>query len=369
MVPELLKKLYCIRSYSKKEDEMIAFIKSQIPDDYRQYARNIYRIKDPTQPILCAHMDQVNCSSFPLIKSMEEYRKYLDTYDKYNDTVDHFEVSEVNEVGAFNAAGEQISLGADDKNGIYIILELLKEYPDLNFVFTVEEETGMKGATELCNCTPFTEFLKKAPYMILLDRRNGRDIIHKTYSSKYSVTLHYYIEDLSEYIGLDYKSETGLASDANKFSEYIECVNLSVGYYKPHSKDEYTDLDELTDTYNLVHSILEDPTFGDAYAKIHPKAFKELMGAKTSSTTTYYNKNKEDKKEDEKKSESKVIMSASKYTQICPLCESSAITKYEMGQGKDTLSYIDCADCDGSFLFDNDLNEWVEDTYGYKYEG
>lgn len=196
---------------------------------------NIYSMKFPGEPILCSHQD---CVGDAACGSLVEF---IDIYD-------------------FD--GEKIlkgngNIGADDKVGIFLILlYLTKVNKNINFVFSTGEErsvpTGIK--TIVANIKE-TEGFKQAPYCIVLDRKNGGDIIchENSYGSKK-------FDEALEEIGEKYwfKSVKGGHSDTATFADYMNAANLSVGYYNPHSKTEYVIISEMLNTFDYVCDIVEN---------------------------------------------------------------------------------------------------------------
>lgn len=157
--------------------------------------------------ILSAHMDQV---CFDQLKNID-----ID--------IDH------------NVFGNT-SLGADDKNGVYIVLKLLEAFPGMSFCFSVNEESG-GGLWNISDSMPID-----IPYCLVFDRRGNTDIIGKSngYCSK---RFENKISKLLKPLG--YKPNSGTWSDANFFSQYTDSVNLSCGYYEAHSSYEYANLKDI----------------------------------------------------------------------------------------------------------------------------
>jgi len=229
---KLLKKLYLIHSPSRSELRMSRFIqrtliKMGIQDFNVDSNNQIYRLI-PDTPLISAHMDQV-----PMSKKL----KNVETVRKKGRTII---------VGDGN-------LGADDKNGVWILLKILEKMKNkISFIFSTEEEVG-GNIRELLKDNE--KIVKKLKYAIVFDRRNSGDIIG---------TLNYYctekFQDKLKEIGKKYKfkSARGTVSDANPISEYISCVNLSCGYYEPHTNKEYTVFEELINSLKFGIDILKN---------------------------------------------------------------------------------------------------------------
>lgn len=85
--------------------------------------------------------------------------------------------------------------------------------------------------------------------------------------------------------GFKFTPATGSCSDADKFSRILECVNLSCGYYEAHTSKEYTNLNELWNTYLFCKKMLES----FQYKSVSEKRMREFknISTYTSSYTSY----------------------------------------------------------------------------------
>ena len=231
MDKKLLLDIFRIPARTKHEDEMREFIKgflSHLHIPFSVDARgNLYNITNDNSPLLSAHMDTVQDIDDALLT------KFINIYDNY-------------------LSGYGV-IGGDDKCGIYIILELLKERKDLNFVFSVEEECGGNGIMTFVAGNDFSHI----PYGIVLDRRGGNDIVCK--KNDYGVKE---FEDTLAEIGklFGYKPAIGTFSDADYLNEQLSVANLSVGYYNPHMKSEFVKLNEVKNAMNFVWHIVKNVT-------------------------------------------------------------------------------------------------------------
>ncbi len=237
----LLKKLYAIHSPSGKEDKMIKFLISYIKsllgvklgkDDYG----NLYAIKGKsnTYPCLVCHIDQVQRIHSKDFKAIET----RDIIFGYSPSNYQFE-----------------GVGADDKNGILLALEALKKYDSLKAVFFKEEETGCRGSSA-CELS----FFEDCRFVIQCDRRGNSDLITSIgctdlCSEQFIIGLN------AERFG--YIETTGLMTDVEVLKERglsVSAVNISCGYYNPHTDDEITVKRDLEKCWKLVQHIIEDCT-------------------------------------------------------------------------------------------------------------
>ena len=136
-------------------------------------------------------------------------------------------------------------LGADDRAGCYIIYEMVKNRVPAIYILTDEEECGGIGASACANSEVFMTIADRISGFIELDRRGGNDMA--TYGL-----------DNSEFYGifenLGYKEAMGSYTDVVDLGEVVgkACVNLSVGYYKEHTKKESLNLAEMEATKKIM---------------------------------------------------------------------------------------------------------------------
>lgn len=154
-------------------------------------------------------------------------------------------------------------LGADDRAGVAIILNLLKEVgnvrniPPFKFVFTVGEEQRQYGAEAIK-----PEFFEDVSFGISLDRRNCKDIVYKSSSQDYATFE--FAEGVARVSSRIFAEEgkfvpcEGRISDLRVWSDKDTrpCVNLSVGYFKEHRDDEYLNLICWDRTHQLAKELI-----------------------------------------------------------------------------------------------------------------
>jgi putative aminopeptidase FrvX len=227
---KLLLNLFFIASQSREERPMREFLAKYLTSINIPFSEdscgNIYNISNENKPLLSAHMDTVQ-DDYDILM-----RKYINIQN-----------------GIIKGYG---IIGGDDKCGIYSILDLLKNgHDDVNFLFTVEEESGGVGSSTFVNNNDLDHIL----YGLILDRRGSGDII--CYNNNYGVKE---FETVLSKMGssFGYAPSTGTFSDADFISAQLSCANLSVGYYNAHSKNEYVVLSELQNSINFTHSIIKN---------------------------------------------------------------------------------------------------------------
>lgn len=154
-------------------------------------------------------------------------------------------------------------LGADDRAGIVLILEVLRIFSEIKngysikYLFTTSEEHPPHGVE---NVNP--TFFNNVDFALSLDRKDCRDIVYKHGSIEYSsFGFAKKISRISTNLFGDngaYIPCEGGISDLRFWSELgIESVNLSIGYSGEHTTEESLDLRCWNQTYELVLGIIE----------------------------------------------------------------------------------------------------------------
>lgn len=146
-------------------------------------------------------------------------------------------------------------LGADDRAGVFAIVQIIRGGQKPHVIFTTDEEYGALGAIKLSKLDcPFTNL----KYIIQLDRRGSDDCV-------------FYECDNEEFV--EYIESFGFTWNYGSFTDISELcppwqiagVNLSVGYRDEHSATEVLFVGQLLSTINKVKKMLnaaaEAPVF------------------------------------------------------------------------------------------------------------
>jgi len=227
---KLLQNLYFIHSPSGGEKRMSKFIQRYLKEmgilDFQVLGNQIYRIKKNT-PMVVAHMDQVGKT--PIKRIFYSHKEKIISGDA--------------------------NIGADDKNGIWVILNLLAKFKDLSFIFSDQEEAG--GNVDAVFDEIDDNIIKTIKYCLVFDRRNGSDIL-ASWNDYCGEDLEKDIVEIGKKYG--YVAAMGLWSDCDIISSWVPCVNLSCGYYLPHTEKEYTSISELKKSLAFGEELLSSLT-------------------------------------------------------------------------------------------------------------
>lgn len=177
------------------------------------------------------------------------------------DTVYGFEEGrEILKHGAVWSSSKGI-LGADDRAGVSVLLELGRRMDEfqfngtVKFIFTVEEEIGLIGAKNIDS-----HFLRDVDAAFVADRRGSGDIITKGGGIQFCTeAFGTWIQELAKDAGLEgWKCRAGGSSDTKIWATHgIQSVNLSVGYQNEHTSEEYLNTDACYGAFSLLKGIFE----------------------------------------------------------------------------------------------------------------
>jgi putative aminopeptidase FrvX len=152
--------------------------------------------------------------------------------------------------------GKNGVLGADDRAGIAIILDVLRGIPEsfngtVKVAFSREEEIGCIGAYHIDKF-----FYQDTDLAIVVDRRGNRDIVVGSHNAFCCDNVGLFMEECSTKIKKDYECVEGGTSDACVFSENgINSVNLSAGYQNEHTTKEFVSIHNMYDTVSLIKQV------------------------------------------------------------------------------------------------------------------
>lgn len=152
--------------------------------------------------LLVAHMDTVHASPPKIICYSEDNRFIMSPY----------------------------GIGGDDRCGIYMILEIIKLYK-CHVLFTEDEEIGGHGALKFIS----SNIKPNVNYIVEFDRKGANDCVFYEDDNK---EFHEFVESFG------FKTAKGSFSDISLIAPKlgISAVNLSCGYFSPHTNHELIDM-------------------------------------------------------------------------------------------------------------------------------
>lgn len=193
---------------------------------------NIYitKGKSDTYPCIVAHLDQVQ-SKYP-----EDFVVLDDGY----------------RISGYSPSSRQShGIGGDDKCGIWIALKTLSRHDAVKVAFFVGEEIGCQGSA-----AADMDFFRDVRFIIEPDRRGCSDLIVEI--GGMNICSDEFLEDIG-YAAFGYQPTHGMTTDVLELSEMgvgVSCINLSCGYYLPHTEDEYVVKEDMRNALDFVDHIV-----------------------------------------------------------------------------------------------------------------
>jgi hypothetical protein len=179
-------------------------------------------------------------------KSRTIFASHIDTVSKdYIGVTHEFD-------GNFIKTDGKTTLGADDKSGVTVMLWLIQNKVPGLYYFFIGEEVGCIGSG---NAAQYGIFKNKFDRIISFDRRGTDSVI--TYQSSSRCCSDEFANALCDELNnsnMSYSKDTGgVYTDSAEFVDIIpECTNISVGYYKEHTTNEYQDIEHLISLCSAV---------------------------------------------------------------------------------------------------------------------
>lgn len=179
------------------------------------------------------------------------------------DTVHRQPVTKIVYADNGNRISSPQGIGGDDRNGVAIIFEIIKEL-NCSVLLCEDEEIGGVGAHKFVDATykrtdengneveeKYIEHLD-VNYMVEFDRRGNNDAVFYSCDNTDFID---FVEDMT-----NFKFARGSFSDISVLAPAakIAAVNLSCGYYNAHTTAEYVKYDEMMDTVEAAKSLIKE---------------------------------------------------------------------------------------------------------------
>ena len=159
---------------------------------------------------------------------------------------------------AVDGRGERVGIGADDKNGLWIINNLLHTKPVLKVVLFVQEErdgelAGCRGS-RVCSLS----FFDDVRYILAVDRKGNDEVVTVGKGDIRLCDNTLIPWPILEKYG--YECVAGGRTDIVALKERglkPPCCNISCGYYNAHKHEEYTVFTHLKTSLALVSDVID----------------------------------------------------------------------------------------------------------------
>lgn len=170
--------------------------------------------------------------------------------------------------------------GGDDKVGIYICLELLRDIDNIKVAFFRDEEVGCDGSYDAD-----MDFFKDVRFVLQCDRKGNNDFVSEIYGAQLQSKR--FKKEVAKIIGAyGYKFASGMLTDVyalNQLGVGVSVANMSCGYYNPHCDDEVVNFDDVENCLCMCRHIMDDMT------SVYECAFTPKKEKSFSYISKYYN--------------------------------------------------------------------------------
>lgn len=332
----LLKGILNIQSESYNQVDMQNYILANYPTADMDKHGNIYitKGKADSYPCVVAHLDTV--------------------HDIIPD--DHYHVLQTDrKVFAWDSNLMQpTGVGGDDKCGIYVALHCLEHFDTIKVALFTDEEVGCVGS-RLADMS----FFNDVSYAIQCDRQGYDDVVTNILWTE--ICSQEFMNDIRPLVkqwGKSFCDKGGL-TDVYQLVENgmkVSAINVSCGYYRPHTEDEYIDLDDLYDTRDFVVDVIE--ALGDKpyhHTPMYTGYKAKQNGYNKYYGSRYYNGKYDDFYDltDDSTVDDDVVKKKEVVEDTCPKCGGCDVMEDE------TINFLYCFTCD-EYVSDPTLETYVE---------
>jgi putative aminopeptidase FrvX len=156
---------------------------------------------------------------------------------------------------------EQTGIGGDDKVGIYIALQCLKDVDNIKVIFFRDEEIGCAGSED-----NDIKFFNDVRFVLQCDRKGNTGFVTNASGVKLcSEDFKDAVKDIISNQG--YSFVNGMMTDVmalRRSGIEVSMANIECGYYRPHSDSEYVVIKDVENCLRMVLTIIREVT--ESYA-------------------------------------------------------------------------------------------------------
>jgi len=153
------------------------------------------------------------------------------------------------------SSGTQVGIGGDDKCGVYVSLHLLENcQKPIKVAFFTDEEIGCVGSSNIDH-----KFFNDVSLLIGIDRRGDSDLItHFNGQDTISEPVRDFLLPIAN--RHKYFETTGMTTDVftvqRRLMNRISAINVSCGFFNPHSDLEYVSVRGLYKCIGFLKELL-----------------------------------------------------------------------------------------------------------------
>jgi putative aminopeptidase FrvX len=238
---DLLKRLLAVPTCSRREHRMVEFLLQHVRERGAKLCgsawadtwNNVYLRKGIVEPVplVCAHIDSI---------------------------FDWTEVEIVEQDGllvGFDRNGQRTGIGADDKCGVFLCLELLERFEHIAVALFAQEETGYRGALSadaaFFQCVGYAvEF--DAPATGLVSYSAGAQRLFQNDGEFIRVAVP--VLRRFGFVNFQRHPFTDVTGLRQRFA--FSCLNVSCGYHHWHTDNEHVNIAEVETTLAMATELI-----------------------------------------------------------------------------------------------------------------
>lgn len=250
---ELLKSVLAVPTHTYQEELMVQYICDWLREKNIEFTvdehLNVYAVKGDVSygemyPCVVCHTDTVH---------------KIDTINVVEEMLPNSHREMKLSLKAYNNDGEPTGIGGDDKCGVFACMELLEEMDVIKAAFFVSEETGCHGSRY---ADP--SFFSNVGYAIQFDGPENWMITETCFGAKL-------FERESEFFNTCDKILTEGMNDKKKYMVHpytdvyalkskfdFSCINISIGYYQYHTKNEYVVIEDVFNGIDMGKKMIQE---------------------------------------------------------------------------------------------------------------
>lgn len=158
-------------------------------------------------------------------------------------------------------------IGGDDRCGVYMIMQLVRDYK-CHVLFCEDEETGGQGANKFAA----SKIKPEVNYIVEMDRRGSNDAVFYRCDNP----------EFTEFVlSFGFQENHGTFSDISVIAPHLKtaAVNISAGYYNEHRQHEYIDMLAVENNVRRIgEMIMADSEHFDFIKRAHDERQLSMFG-------------------------------------------------------------------------------------------
>ena len=250
---ELLKSVLAVPTHTYQEELMVQYICDWLKEKNIEFTvdehLNVYAVKGEVShggmyPCVVCHTDTVH---------------KIDTINVVEEMLPNSHREMKLSLKAYNDDGEPTGIGGDDKCGVFACMEILEEMDVIKAAFFVSEETGCHGSRY---ADP--SFFSNVGYAIQFDGPENWMITETCFGAKLFERESEFFSTCDKILteGMNDKKQymihpyTDVYALKSKFD--FSCINISIGYYQYHTKNEYVVIEDVFNGIDMGKKMIQE---------------------------------------------------------------------------------------------------------------